>query len=93
MGAGCTHGVHDLTMSKVVQIRDVPDEVHDALVAAAEAAGLSLTRYLLRELEHLARQAQIVQNNAAVIRRTQSRVRGRPDRDTILSLLHEGRSG
>ncbi|MDN5789992.1 MAG: hypothetical protein L0H25_03885 [Micrococcales bacterium] len=78
-------------MSKVMQIRDVPDEVHDALVEAAEAEGLSLTRYLLRELEHLAKRAQIVRDNAAVIRRTQSRIQGKPDRRTILSVLHEGR--
>ncbi|MGH3503514.1 MAG: hypothetical protein ACRDQA_21830 [Nocardioidaceae bacterium] len=78
-------------MSKVIQIRDVPDEVHDALAGAAEAQGLSLTRYMLRELEHLAKRAQIVRDNAAVIRRTQSRVQGQPDRDAILSVLHEGR--
>lgn len=78
-------------MSKVMQIRDVPDEVHHALAEAALAEGLSLTRYLLRELAHLAKRAQIVRSNAAVIRRTQSRVRGRPDRGTILSVLHEGR--
>ena len=77
-------------MSKVMQIRDVPDEVHDALVEAAEAEGLSLTRYVLRELEHLAKRAQLVQNNAAVIHRTQSRVQGKPDRDTILSVLAAG---
>lgn len=78
-------------MSKVMHIRDVPDDVHDALAAAAEARGLSLTKYMLRELEHLAKRAQVVQDNAGVIRRTQARVQGRPDRDTILSVLHEGR--
>lgn len=78
-------------MSKVMHIRDVPDDVHDALVEAAAAEGLSLTRYMLRELEHLAKRAQVVQNNDAVIRRTQAKVQGRPDRDTILSVLHEGR--
>lgn len=82
---------YDRSMSKVIQIRDVPDEVHDALVEAAGAAGLSLTRYMLRELEHLARSTQIVQHNAAVVRRTRSGVHDKVDRDTILSLLHEGR--
>ena len=79
-------------MSKVMHIRDVPDDVHAALVEAAEAQGLSLTRYLQRELERLAKRAQIMQDNAEVIRRTQARVQGRSDRDTILSVLHEGRS-
>jgi hypothetical protein len=91
MGAGCTQMNYGLTMSKIMQIRDVPDEVHDALAAAAEAAGLSLTKYILRELEHLAKRAPVVESNASVIRRTQSLVHGNQDRGAILSLLHEGR--
>jgi len=59
--------------------------VHAALTDAAEAQGLSLTRYMLRELEHLAKRAQVVQADAAVIRRTQAKVRGRVERDTILT--------
>ncbi len=74
-----------------MQIRDVPDDVHDALTEAARAEGLSLTRYLLRELEQVARRAQIVRSNAAVVRRTQRTVQGRSDRAAILSVLHEGR--
>lgn len=78
-------------MPRVIQIRDVPDDVHDALVGAAEAQGLSLTRYMLRELAQLAGRAQSVHDNAAVIRETQARVRGRAGRETILAALHEGR--
>ncbi len=78
-------------MPRVIQIRDVPDDVHDALVDAAQAHGLSLTRYMLRELEHLAKRAQAVHANAAVIRQTQAKVRGHVDRPTILTALHEGR--
>lgn len=78
-------------MPRVIQIRDVPDNVHDALTDAAEAEGLSLTRYMLRELEHLAKRAQAVHANAAVIRQTQSKVRGHVDSDTILAALHDGR--
>lgn len=87
----CTHQGMVVTVSRVIQIRDVPDDVHDALTEAAEAQGLSLTRYMLRELEHLAKRAQAVETNAAVIRDTQAKVRGRVDRDTILAALHEGR--
>jgi uncharacterized protein (DUF1778 family) len=76
----------------VIQIRDVPDDVHDALTVAAEAQGLSLTRFMLRELEHLARRTQAVQANAAVVRQTQAKVRGHVDRDAILDALREGRS-
>lgn len=76
---------------RVIQIRDVPDAVHDNLVAAAEAQGLSLTRYMLREMEQLATRAQVVRDNAEAIRETQTKVRGHVDRETILTTLHEGR--
>ncbi len=78
-------------MSKVIHVRDVPDDVHDALTEAAAAQGMSLTKYMLRELEHIARRAHVVRDNAKVIRRTQAQVQGQPDRDTILAVLHEGR--
>lgn len=78
-------------MARVIQIRDVPDDVHKVLAEAAAAEGLSLTRYMVRELEHLARRAQVVHSNAAVVRQTQAQVRGDVDRDTILTALHEGR--
>jgi len=80
-----------VSMPRVIQIRDVPDDVHDLLADAAESQGLSLTRYMLRELEHIARRTQAVHANAAVIRDTQARVRGRVDRATVLAALHEGR--
>lgn len=91
VGAICTHGVYDARMPKVIQIRDVPDEVRDALAEAARAEGLSLTGYVRRELEHLARRSQRVRDNAAVVRRTQGQVGVRIDRDVILSELHDGR--
>lgn len=80
-----------MSMSKVLHIRDVPDEVHRALTEAAEAAGLSLTRYMQSQLRHIAGRAEAVRTNAAVIRRTQARVQGGSDRDTILEVLHGGR--
>ena len=43
------------------------------------------------ELEPLARRAQVVQANAAVIRETQAGVCGHVDRDTVLVALHDGR--
>jgi hypothetical protein len=84
-------GVRLSAMPRVIQIRDVPDEVHEALASAADEQGLSLTRYVLRELEQLARRAHAVKNNAAVIRETQAKVKGTVDRTTILAALHEGR--
>ncbi|MGH9064806.1 MAG: hypothetical protein ACRDZQ_08595 [Acidimicrobiales bacterium] len=78
-------------MPRVIQIRGVPEEVHQALADAARAEGLSLTRYVLRELEHLAALAQMVHDNAGVIRETQAAVRGHVDRNAILAAIHEGR--
>lgn len=78
-------------MPKVIQIRDVPDAVRDALAEAAEAEGLSLTRYVRRELEHLAQRSQRVRENAAVVRRTQQQLGARVDRALILAELHDGR--
>lgn len=78
-------------MPHVIQIRDVPDDVHAALAAAARAHGLSLTRYTLRELEQVARRDELVRANAESVRRTQAAVRGGVSRRMILAELHEGR--
>lgn len=80
-------------MPKVIQIRDVPDEVRDALAAAAEAEGMSMTGYVRRELEHLAGRAKRARENASVVRQTQERVGVAVERSTILAVLHEGRGG
>ena len=42
-------------MSKTIQIREVPDEVHAELRARAAAIGLSLSDYLLREATRIAK--------------------------------------
>ena len=80
-----------VSVPRVIQIRDVPDDVHEALAGSAEAHGLSMTRYLLGELEHLAKRPQVVRDNAAVIRHTQAKVRGRVDRSAIIAALNERR--
>jgi antitoxin FitA len=46
-------------MSKMIQIRNVPDEVHRTLKVRAAEEGLSLSDYIKRDLEDLARQATI----------------------------------
>lgn len=79
-------------MSKVIQIRDVPDDVRDALAEAAEAEGLSMTGYVRRELELIAGRSRRVRQNATLVRQTQAAVGGEVDRETVLSVLHEGRS-
>jgi predicted HicB family RNase H-like nuclease len=44
-------------MSKMIQIRNVPDEVHKTLKIRAAMEGLSLSDYIKRDLEELAKQA------------------------------------
>jgi antitoxin FitA len=48
MCGACTYARH---MSVMVQIRNVPDEVHRQLKARAALAGMSISEYLLREIE------------------------------------------
>jgi plasmid stability protein len=41
-------------MGTLIQVRDVPDEVHRRLKARAASGGLSLSEYLRNELERVA---------------------------------------
>lgn len=41
-------------MSKMIQIRNVPEDVHRTLKARAARAGMSLSEYLLKEIEQFA---------------------------------------
>lgn len=41
-------------MSKMIQIRDVPDDVHGTLKARAAREGMSLSDFIKRELKNLA---------------------------------------
>lgn len=51
MSFTCVMVIH---MSKMIQIRNVPDDVHRTLKARAAAAGMSLSDYLKRDLERAA---------------------------------------
>lgn len=46
----CDNGQH---MPKMIQIRNVPDEVHTELKVRAARAGMSLSDYLLREMRRV----------------------------------------
>ncbi|MCB1258124.1 MAG: hypothetical protein KDB26_13505 [Microthrixaceae bacterium] len=78
-------------MSKIVQIRDVPDDVHAALESAAHAEGLSLSGFLRREMGQLANRAAVASHNRRVVLHTQSAIKSKVDRQQVLSLLNEGR--
>ena len=51
MRTACEHAHH---MSKMVQIRNVPNALHRKLKSRAAASGQTLTDFLLAELERLA---------------------------------------
>ncbi len=78
-------------MPRVIQIRDVPDDVHDELTAVARDEGLSLTRFVRRELEQVAARRRRAEHNAQVLREAQAEIPTRVARGTILDALHEGR--
>ena len=65
--------------------------MHEALAKAARAEKLSMNRYVLRELEHLARRTEVVGLNARVIRETRARVGTKVASENILAALEEGR--
>ncbi len=52
----CCTCMHVTQMSKMIQIRHVPDRLHRRLKARAAAHGLSLSDYLRRELERVGEQ-------------------------------------
>ena len=56
MLAACAHASH---MSKMVQIRNVPDKLRRRLKARAALAGLSLSAYLLAHLREVAEQPTV----------------------------------
>jgi len=78
-------------VSKVIQLRDVPDDVHAAITHAADERGLSLTAYLKLELSRLAQRAAILEHNVDVVHRTQARMGGPVDRVTLLAAIREER--
>src|SRR6202789_4738268 len=79
-----TNVVH---MSKMIQIRNVPDEMHRALKMSAAAEGISLSDYIKRELGGVTAKASLEEIDARIRARGPSKVR----RQTILRVLRESR--
>ena len=50
----CPTCLYPKYMSKMIQVRNVPDEVHSTLKARAAREGMSLSHFLKRELEQSA---------------------------------------
>jgi len=50
----CRTCLYALDMSKMIQVRDVPDHVHGTLKSRAAREGMSLSDFIKRELERAA---------------------------------------
>jgi plasmid stability protein len=74
-------------MAKMIQVRNVPDDVHRTLKARAAAAGLSLSDYVKRDLEEAAARPSLEEIDARVAARGRSGLKT----DTVLSALAEVR--
>ena len=48
-------------MSKMIQLRNVPEDLHRKLKSRAAMAGLSLSDYLLREVQRVAERPTLVE--------------------------------
>jgi antitoxin FitA len=73
-------------MSRTIQIRDVPDQVHRTLRARAAATGQSLSAYLLAELTRVAERPPV----ADVLARAAARSGGARI-DDIVAAVRSGR--
>jgi hypothetical protein len=62
-------------MSKMIQIRNVPDELHTELKMRAAAAGMSMSDYIKRELSRKSRKSTIKEIGA--------RAQGRREESTL----------
>jgi len=73
-------------MSKVIQVRNVPDEVHASLRERAASAGVSLSEYVLSELRRVAERSR----NAETLLRSAQR-EGGFSREEIVAAVRLGR--
>ena len=70
----------------MIHIRDLPDEVHSALRIKAARTGLSLSEYLRRQLETLAKQKSV----AEVLSEWQEE-RSPLTAEEVIEAVHDGR--
>jgi len=73
-------------MSRVIQVRNVPDEIHASLRERAAAAGVSLSEYVLAELRRVAERSP----NAEILLRSAQREGGASTQE-IIKAIRAGR--
>ena len=59
-----------MTMSVMIQIRNVPSHLHRRLKARAAMAGMSLSEFLLREIERVAERPSLEELRERLARRS-----------------------
>ncbi len=74
-------------MSKMIQVRNVPDAVHRTLKMRAAAAGMSLSDYVKQDLELAAGQPTLDEIDARVSDRGRSGVQA----ETVVAALRDVR--
>ena len=74
-------------MSKMIQIRNVPDDVHKKLKAKAARQGLSLSEMLLREATQLADRPTFEELSERISRREPANVSA----EDIVAVIREAR--
>jgi len=77
-------------MSKMIQIRNVPDDLHRELKVRAAAAGMSLSDYIKQELSRRSRRSTIPE----IAARRRARTQGKKSTLTtqkIVDIIREGR--
>ncbi len=83
MRSACSHA---RDMPKMIQIRNVPDDVHRKLKVRAAASGLTLSDFLLRELGPLADRPTMEELRLRIAGRTPVRFDG-----SVADLIREER--
>jgi len=61
---------HALNMSRMIQLRNVPESLHRTLKARAAMAGMSLSDYLIAEIRQVAERPPITELRERLHRRT-----------------------
>jgi len=77
-----------LHMSKMIQIRNVPDDLHRELKMRAAAAGMSMSDYIKRELSRKTRRSTIKEIGARASGRSKGSTLTTQD---IVDIIREGR--
>lgn len=75
-------------MSKMIQIRNVPDDVHRRLKIRAASEGRSLSDYLLAELREIAQQPTLAEMRERLSRQEPTDIGS----EEIVRIIHEGRA-